>query len=148
MAAPVRHRWATGVDHDTSLQLDALLESVQDPFWNGMGGADDGMSVPAEADLEEIYGDDASAALVSDILDRVDALVRRHAELACGAITSTRCRPAPGGRAAYLRLWHAQAPGDRQTVCTRAGLRRPQRHTGDGLPGRVIHAARKGFMAT
>ena len=72
----------TGVDHDTSLQLDALLESVQDPFWNGMGGADDGMSVPAEADLEEIYGDDASAALVSDILDRVDALARRHAELA------------------------------------------------------------------
>ena len=72
----------TGVDHDTSLQLDALLESVQDPFWNGMGGANDGMSVPSEADLEEIYGDDAAAALVSDILDRVDALARRHAELA------------------------------------------------------------------
>ena len=72
----------TGVDHDTSLQLDALLESVQDPFWNGMGGANDGMSVPTEADLEEIYGDDAAAALVSDILDRVDALARRHAELA------------------------------------------------------------------
>jgi len=72
----------TGVDHDTSLQLDALLESVQDPFWNGMGGANDGMSVPLEADLEEIYGDDAAAALVSDILDRVDALARRHAELA------------------------------------------------------------------
>ena len=72
----------TGVDHDTSLQLDALLESVQDPFWNGMGGANDGMSVPSEADLEELYGDDAAAALVSDILDRVDALARRHAELA------------------------------------------------------------------
>ena len=72
----------TGVDHDTSMQLDALLESVQDPFWNGMGGANDGMSVPSEADLEEIYGDDAAAALVSDILDRVDALARRHAELA------------------------------------------------------------------
>ncbi len=72
----------TGVDHDTSLQLDALLDSVQDPFWNGMGGANDGMSVPSEADLEEIYGDDAAAALVSDILDRVDALARRHAELA------------------------------------------------------------------
>ena len=72
----------TGVDHDTSLQLDALLESVQDPFWNGMGGANDGMSVPTEANLEEIYGDDAAAALVSDILDRVDALARRHAELA------------------------------------------------------------------
>ncbi len=72
----------TGVDHDTSLQLDALLESVQDPFWNGMGGANDGMSVPTEANLEEIYGDGAAAALVSDILDRVDALARRHAELA------------------------------------------------------------------
>jgi murein DD-endopeptidase MepM/ murein hydrolase activator NlpD len=72
----------TGVDHDTSLQLDALLESVLDPFWNGMGGANDGISVPTEADLEEIYGDDAAAALVSDILDRVDALARRHAELA------------------------------------------------------------------
>ena len=72
----------TGVDHDTSLQLDALLESVQDPFWNGMGGANDGTSAPSEADLEEIYGDDAAAALVSDILDRVDALARRHAELA------------------------------------------------------------------
>lgn len=72
----------TGVDHDTSLQLDALLESVQDPFWNGMGGANDGISVSAEAGLEEIYGDDSAAALVSDVLGRVDALARRHAELA------------------------------------------------------------------
>ena len=138
----------TGVDHDTSLQLDALLESVQDPFWNGMGGANDGMSVPSEADLEEIYGDDAAAALVSDILDRVDALARRHAELALRRNHFDALRTSPPVEG--LRL--SSGFGMRKHPVT--GKNRM--HKGldfagpSGTPvmaaaaGRVIYAARKG----
>lgn len=72
----------TGVDNSSSLQLDALLESVQDPFWNGMGGADDGSARASnDGDWQSLSGDDPAAALVTDILDRVDTLMLAHAQL-------------------------------------------------------------------
>ena len=44
-----------------------------------MGGANDGTSAPSEADLEEIYGDDAAAAwcqMSSTVLMRLHAAMR------------------------------------------------------------------------
>ena len=85
----------TGVDHDTSLQLDALLESVQDPFWNGMGGANDGMSVPRKPTLKRfmvMMPPLRWCQISSTASMRLRAATRSWP---CGVITSTPCRPVP-----------------------------------------------------
>mgnify|MGYP001546665662 CR=1 FL=1 len=58
----------TGVNQDTTLRLDSLLDSVGSPFWNGMGGQIDDSDVEV---TEFAVSEDDSSLMINGVMDRV-----------------------------------------------------------------------------
>ena len=78
MAAVQKAIDMTGVTQDTTLNLDALLDSVSSPFWNGMGGqADEGEIERREFAVTA----DPSTAGINALLDRALMIERLTEEL-------------------------------------------------------------------
>ena len=69
---------ATGVEHDLRVDLDALLDSITDPFWNGMGGAVE----ESEIEVEEFaVTADGTTEMINNLFDRALMVERMTDEL-------------------------------------------------------------------
>ena len=69
---------ATGVEHDLRVDLDALLDSITDPFWNGMGGAVEESDIAVEEFA--VTADDTTQSVTS-LFDRALMVERMTDEL-------------------------------------------------------------------
>lgn len=62
----------TGVNQDTTLRLDSLIDSISSPFWNGMGGQIDDSDTYADSEVMEFaVAADDSTLKINGVLDRV-----------------------------------------------------------------------------
>lgn len=136
---------ATGIDYDTRIDLDAILDSITDPLWNGMGGSID----EAEIEVEEFaVASDGTTDKINDLFDRAlmvermaDELAQRQAHfdslptyrpvsgLRLSSGYGMRKHPISGKYRMHKGLDFAGPSGSRVSA---AG------------PGKVIYAARKG----
>lgn len=78
MASVDRAIDTTGIDHDITVNLDAILESASSPFWNGMGGSIGEVGVEVE---EFAVSTDGTTSRINSMFDRALEIERLTEEL-------------------------------------------------------------------